>query len=1245
MDCRRIAMLVVGLLASTLATGKAVARPGTLTEAITGTLTVTLEAGGYALREGDDGQTHIQMDEDFGCFGEPGEPELPGRAFLIALPPGARVIDVHFATPDPVSVPGHHQIAPVGLAVSEPRQVERATAEWEAERERAYVSDEPYPGEVGTYLGQGQWRRYTYARVAFQPFSYRPRSGALRFHPTLVVTIEYRLPEPGSLAWREVERLRDDRVMDDVIADHLVNFDQARAWYDSVSSAELGASSLAVPASQYDYVIIVENAAMATTVDPFKTWKEALGHTVRVVTLEWVHANYSGADVAEEVWNFLHAKYPSGEWGIRYVLLVGDLRVIPRRLVFYSNPHKEWGLQSDHFFAKLSGGDTSAQVWNSDGDRRWGEIDGDEMSVVPDVLVGRIPLNDATSVGNAIQAMIAFEQDNGTWKHRALLAGGYNDIKSATQKTDNAVLMEYIHDHLLDPNGWSETRIYEQTGLGTSPYTPAPDYDTSRANVVTGWNANAHGLAVFADHGFLDGTGLTGHVWQHDTLTTTNQVDPGEWAWSSLFTINDVAALTTTHPSIVELLGCATLALTRAPWPTQTVGLDGAFTVPGGYTNNTGTRLLAEGAAAGVVGFTSPVPYWTYWTTPSVAGSQTAGTYFTENLIQNHYTLGWSLYEAKIRYTNNYYVAGKYRPIPWAFTLFGDPSMVLEGYDTSAKGTNRTIHTGSVYAYGTDNADNGDMVVAVSTQSSGVDGEIKVYRSTDHGDTWSPWATVGHGEPIQAVDVIVGQWELDEMSSDYVHVFFTDTAGDVVDARIDMANPSSRSDQIVASEGPGKNLPIISAARDPMPSPAAFNLYVTWEVDSGTSHQVKGKLSTLNGAAWTNEFAYTGYQQPHIDAGPFGLDGHHVYLTAVADSFPNDVHVKRSTDRGASWGDWTNLTSGDGADDHGAPVVAASTDAAFPTVWVAYGYTKPVVLGGADLRFAYSKDGGGNWTRNQVLSAEQGFDELMPDMVGYRTGPSRWMNIVYNHDQSAYTNVVWRWASGSTPGNWWAPRPVNDNDTHLAADPQVIYSPGVAATGSGVVYAGTGSPLTNLYFAAPWLSPTLIHSQKPGFSVDRTLAHAPEDDENNDLGVQTGKNLVSPQAVTQAGQPHWAFTGQVGQAFRVAGLARHPDGMLYAAATTSEVDSANTGAVFRSDDGGTLLVGGMMYEPQEPDSVARGAIYCSTDLGEHWSVVVDRAGTGSVHTLVQRNGGGIPDLFANRRARPPVERRRARFTQ
>lgn len=83
-----------------------------------------------------------------------------------------------------------------------------------------------YPGQVGEYLGQGQWRRYTTALVAFQPFSYRPLSGVLHFHPTLVVTIECRLHEPGSPARREIEQLRDDHVLDDVVARHLVNVDQ-----------------------------------------------------------------------------------------------------------------------------------------------------------------------------------------------------------------------------------------------------------------------------------------------------------------------------------------------------------------------------------------------------------------------------------------------------------------------------------------------------------------------------------------------------------------------------------------------------------------------------------------------------------------------------------------------------------------------------------------------------------------------------------------------------------------------------------------------------------------------------------------------------------------------------------------------------------------------------------------------------------------------------------------------------------
>jgi len=788
-----VMLLITGLVLVGLSTSGVSAGPVGPVEPTTGTLTITLEAGDYTLHEGDDGQTRIQMNEDFGFFGAPGEPQLPGRAFLIALPPGAQATGVRFETSPGVELSGRHQIAPVEPAVFDPEDTDRATARWEANRERVYATDEPYPGQVGEYLGQGQWRRYTYARVAFQPFSYRALSGALRFHPTLLVTIEYRLPEPGSPAWREVERLRDDHVLDDLISRHLVNFDQARTWYDSFAATPLTTAN-----SLYDYVIIVEDETMAATLVPFKTWKESLGHTVNVVTLDWVHSNYSGVDVAEEVWNFLHDKYPTSEWGIRYVMLVGDLQTIPTRRVYYADTG--WGLRSDHFFAKLSGGDTGEQVWNQDGDVRWGELHDDEMTVEPDVLVGRIPLNDATEVGTAVQTMITFEQDDDAWKHSALMAAGYATIHSATSKRDGAVLMEYIREHLLDPNGWSYTRIFEQTGLGISTYTPPPDYDTSPANVVTAWNGSNHGLAILFDHGGPGG--LSGHVWQHDTLTVTNQVDPGEWAWSDLYRFQDVASLTTTHPSLVELLGCNTLMLVKPPWPIP----DETMADPGGYTGNVGGEMLARGAAAGVVGFSSPGPASSAgWSTPDHGEIYSVAYYFTENLIQNHYTLGRSLYEAKIRYTNKFW-NNNYQPFHWSFHLFGDPSMILEGYDDSAKGSNKTIHTGPVYAYGTDNDDNGDMYVAVSTRPDDEDGEIKVYKSTDHGETWGPWATVGWGEPILAVDVIVGQWKQDEFSDDRVHVFFSDNAGNVIDARIDLTNPANRDDVVIASEGGGDRI-------------------------------------------------------------------------------------------------------------------------------------------------------------------------------------------------------------------------------------------------------------------------------------------------------------------------------------------------------------------------------------------------------------------------------------------------------
>ncbi len=173
--------------------------------------------------------------------------------------------------------------------------------------------------------------------------------------------------------------------------------------------------------------------------------------------------------------------------------------------------------------------------------------------------------------------------------------------------------------------------------------------------------------------------------------------------------------------------------------------------------------------------------------------------------------------------------------------------------------------------------------------------------------------------------------------------------------------------------------------------------------------------------------------------------------------------------------------------------------------------------------------------------------------------------------------------------------------------------------------------------AAPWLSATTGAASLPQALRSSPAGHA---------WAPRRAESVQPAAVAQASAPGWAFTGQAGQAFRVAGLAQDAGGTLYAAATTGEVDEANMGRVFRSGDGGvtweptgplplawwldsilvtragTLLVGGMKYDPENPGAGAQGVVYRSTNGGESWSPTGEWPAT-IVHTLLQRANGDI----------------------
>ncbi|UCD94863.1 MAG: hypothetical protein JSU69_02090, partial [Candidatus Zixiibacteriota bacterium] len=142
--------------------------------------TYEVTAGDYRIIAGDGG--HVIEMEGFGYLAAPGNPKLPSKNFLIALPPGSRVraVEVSTAAGTPLAETYSILPSPPIMPVLDPRQhsevVERLQNEWKTNNEITYSRDQVYPDKRGKLKASGTFRKYSYASVSFCPFSYYPQS-------------------------------------------------------------------------------------------------------------------------------------------------------------------------------------------------------------------------------------------------------------------------------------------------------------------------------------------------------------------------------------------------------------------------------------------------------------------------------------------------------------------------------------------------------------------------------------------------------------------------------------------------------------------------------------------------------------------------------------------------------------------------------------------------------------------------------------------------------------------------------------------------------------------------------------------------------------------------------------------------------------------------------------------------------------------------------------------------------------
>ncbi len=593
---------------------------------------------------------HIKIN-GFDSLHSPGCPALPVKNFLYALPKDATFLSIQYTFSNAMELPGTYHILPASALV--PYSFQQDEKILQGKNNEIYASDDPYPSEPVVIQNIGSLRQYQYISVSICPFELHPLSETLSYSTDVELTIQYR-HESGTRS-----RFATDAKADMLAATLFTNYDQIHQYYNQDKEQST------IPSDAADYVIITtEDLIDSITKSDFIVWKNAVGYTIKIVCVTDSDITIQpGQDLAAKIRNFLRSSYL--EWGIQYVLFVGDYQTVPMRYCYPdpSNHQNTAGtpgatggeVPTDYYYADLSYSDDTS--WDDDGDGFYGEYGQDHPDFLPEVSVGRIPVNDASKITYALNKIVSFEQDTGDWKHHALAPGAFfyfsNETAPDTGVMDGARIGAVIADDLM--TNWTVSRYTEQDGLETSIFPGAPLTETAWTQ---DWKNNRYAIVNWAAHGWSDLIGRK--VWSSDDGDHIPEADEMSWP-TMLSTSSD---LDDDHPSIVTAISCY-------------VG----YPEPNNW-GNLGIDLLTQpgyGASVGVISSTR-TPYGNLDWPTDLGGSDSIMYEVNNNLINRSKSVGEALYHAKF-FCNLHYAWDSYEEYLdlYTFNLYGDPSLIFEG--------------------------------------------------------------------------------------------------------------------------------------------------------------------------------------------------------------------------------------------------------------------------------------------------------------------------------------------------------------------------------------------------------------------------------------------------------------------------------------------------------------------------------------------------------------------------------------
>ncbi|MDI6781341.1 MAG: C25 family cysteine peptidase [bacterium] len=224
--------------------------------------------------------------------------------------------------------------------------------------------------------------------------------------------------------------------------------------------------------------LIVTDENLAPAFQALLNSKISKGMEATVTTTSWIYEHFHGRDNQERIRNYIKNYQP------KYLLLGGDTEIVPYRGVYAwveggvlaDKSFSDANIPCDMYYACLDGD------WDYDKDGIYGEVE-DRVDMLPELFVGRAPVNTGTEAENFVAKVLKFGSatGSGSYPYHEMLIGCELD-----KLNDGKLIMQAIDE--ITPGKYDVSCYYESEG------------SANKQSIITGLNTGRIGLVAHAGH-------------------------------------------------------------------------------------------------------------------------------------------------------------------------------------------------------------------------------------------------------------------------------------------------------------------------------------------------------------------------------------------------------------------------------------------------------------------------------------------------------------------------------------------------------------------------------------------------------------------------------------------------------------------------------------------------------------------------------------------------------------------------